>query len=221
MSAMDYWQLGTWRRVPVSMHWTVLIVFPWLYLFLSDLLATAIASVAYVALLVVHELGHVAVLWRKKIPVQEMRFNGIHGDTAHGYASPGVDIVVAWGGVMAQLVVLLLALAAGYFVDFSTHPIASAIAGPALLVFIKLNIFLMIVALLPLGPFDGHRAWAVFGWLRAAGRKRRKAARERELFPEKALSPERRRELEESSSEAAQELIGKLARKAQDRKEDA
>jgi Zn-dependent protease len=203
------------------MHWTVLIVFPWLYLFLSDLLATAIASAAFVVLLVVHELGHVAVLRKNKIPIQEIRLNGIHGDTAHGYASPGVDIAVAWGGVAAQLVVLMLALAVGYSADFSASPIASVIAGPVLLVFIKLNIFLMIVALLPIGPFDGHRAWAVIPWLRAAARRRRKAAREREHFPEKALSPERRRELEESSSKAAEELIGKLARKPEDRKEDA
>ena len=221
MSAMDYWQLGTWRRIPVSMHWTVLLIFPWLYLWFSSLLATAIASVAFFMLLVVHELGHVAVLRRKKIPIQEVRLNAIHGETLHGYAPPAVEILVAWAGAALQLVVLLLALAVAGYVDFSSSPIAAMIAGPVLFSLVKLNIFLMIVALLPIGPFDGHIAWGVVPWLRASVRRRRKEARERKLYPEKALSPERRRELEESSSKAAEELIGKLARKAQDRKEDA
>jgi Zn-dependent protease len=74
-------------------------------------------------------------------------------------------------------------------------------AGPPLFVFTKLNILLMVVALLPLGPFDGHRAWAVIPWLRRSIR--------------------RRRQIRQSSTKAAAELMDKLSKKASDRKEDA
>jgi len=216
----NYWQLGTWRRVPVSMHWTVLIAFAWLYLFFWDLFATAIASAAFFALLVAHELGHVAVLRRRKIAVESIELFGIHGRTSHGWASATDEILIAWGGVGAQVVLFLLALAAGYALEPWGGPIAWAVAGPILFVLTKLNIFLMVVVLLPIGPFDGHAAWAVVPWLRRKIRRRR-APRETDLFPEDKLSPERRRELEESSTKAAAELMTKLGKKAEDRREDA
>ena len=40
----DYWQLGTWGRIPVAMHWTVLLNFAWLYIIFMDLLATLIGA---------------------------------------------------------------------------------------------------------------------------------------------------------------------------------
>ena len=203
------------------MHWTVLIVFAWLYLFFWDLLATAIASAAFFSLLVAHEFGHVAVLRARKISVESIELSGIHGKTSHGWASASDEILVAWGGAAAQLAVLLLALVAGYLLDLRTSPVLSLIAGPILFVFTKLNIFLMILALLPIGPFDGHAAWAVIPWLRKTIRRRRQVARDIKLFPEKGLSPEKRRELEESSTKAASELMEKLAKKPEDRKEDA
>jgi Zn-dependent protease len=217
----SHWQLGTWGRIPVSMHWTVLLIFVWLYLFFWNLLATAIGSAAFFALLVAHEFGHVAVLRRRKIAVESIELSGLHGKTSHGWASPSDEILVAWGGVGAQLVVLLLALAAGYALDLRTSPVAATIAGPILFVFIQLNIVLMVLALLPIGPFDGHAAWAAIPRLRNKIRKRRQLARDIQLFPEKSLSPEKRRELEENSTKAAAELMEKLSKKPADRKEDA
>jgi Zn-dependent protease len=217
----NYWQLGTWRRIPVSMHWTVLIVFAWLYLFFWDVLATVIASAAFFSLLVAHELGHVAVLRMRKIAVERIELNGIHGKTSHAWASASDEILVAWGGVGAQLIVLLLALASGYAFDLRSSPLAAFIAGPILFVFTKLNVFLMIVALLPIGPFDGHGAWAAIPWARKSMRKRRQVARDIRLFPEKGLSPEKRRELEENSTKVAAELMEKLSKKSEGRKEDA
>jgi Zn-dependent protease len=217
----SHWQLGTWRRIPISMHWTVLLVFVWFYIFFRDLLATAIASAAFFSLMVAHEFGHVAVLRARKISIESIELTGLHGRTSHGWASAPDEILVAWGGVAAQLVVLLLAVVAGYLLRSQSNSIVWLIAGPILLVFTTVNIILMILALLPIGPFDGHAAWAAIPWLRKKIRKRRQAARDIKLFPEKGLSPEKRRELEESSTKAASELMEKLAKKPQGRKEDA
>jgi stage IV sporulation protein FB len=217
----NHWQLGRWAGIPVSMHWTVLIGFAWLYLFFWDLLATAIASVAYFALLVAHEFGHVAALRLKKIAAESIELTGLHGRTAHGWAAPADDIFVAWGGVAAQGVVLVLALLATFLLPLQSLPGLALVTGPILFVFTKLNVFLMVLALLPLGPFDGHRAWALIPWLRKKLRQRRRAASNVTHLPEQKLSPERRRELEAQSTEAASALIDKLSKKTRDSKEDA
>lgn len=207
----NYWSLGTWRRVPVSMHWTVLFAFAWLYIIFWDVGQTLIGSVAYALVLVVHELGHVAALRLKRIPVLEIRFFGVHGSVHHGYASPRDEMQIAWAGVAAQLVLLAAAFGAAALVAATTLPaIAYFVAGPVLTVLIKFNIFLMIVALLPIGPFDGQAAWQVFAMMRA--KRRKKAARREELrqFPERALPADQRRDLEEKAARETAELLGKL-----------
>lgn len=222
----NYWQLGRWRRIPVAMHWTVLLSFVWLYLLFWDLLATAIASAALVALLVAHEFGHVALLRRKKIAVFAIRLYGIHGETEHGYASRPQAILAAWGGVAAQLFVLVLALGLMYLTRGVASPLFSIVAGPVLFIFTKINVLLMVIALLPIGPFDGHDAWAAIPYLRGLARLRRKERqqhkrrmRERALFPEETLSPERLQELEESSARSAAEVMARLSKKTE-RRED-
>ncbi len=216
----NYWQLGSWRRTPVAMHWTVLLVPPWLYLLFWDLLATLVGSLAFFALLVVHELGHVFVLRRRRIPVESVTLYGLHGETRYGFASPRDESLVAWGGVAAQLLVLVLAVAAAYLMPASIPALVSAILGPLYFIFVKVNIILMVVVLLPIGPFDGRAAWAAIPQMRAAARKRKRQANERKLFPETALSPEKRRELEESSAKAAEEVLKKFSGKSGEQKRD-
>ena len=118
------------------------------------------------------------------------------------------------------MVVLLVALGIGYALAPLESPIVWLVAGPILFVFTKLNIFLMLIALLPIGPFDGHSAWAVIPRLRKAIRRQR-APRAATQFPERDLPPEKLREFEESSTKAAAELLEKLGKKAQGPKEEA
>jgi Zn-dependent protease len=218
----DYWQLGSWRRIPITMHWTVLISIAWMYLLFWNLLATAIASVALLILFFAHEFGHVYVFRKRGIAIESIQLLGIHGKTSHEWASPVTEMVAAWGGVGAQMLLLLAAIAIGHALDLvSPGPVVTVIAGPVLLVWTKLNIFLMIVALLPIGPFDGHNAWKVISWIRENIRKRGQIARDKKLNPEKYLSLKKRRELEEHSAKATAELMTRFSKKPEDRKDDA
>lgn len=223
----NYWQLGRWRRIPVAMHWTVLLAFAWMYLLFWNVLDMLIASAAFFMLLVAHEFGHVFVLRRKKIPVFGIRLYGVHGEIEHGYVSRAQAIQVAWAGVGAQFGVLLLALALTYFTAGVSNPVLFAILGPVLFVFTRVNLFLMIVALLPIGPFDGHDAWAVIPHVRALLRKRsqakrayRKKLREREVYPEEDLSEEQLQELEDKAAQAAADVIGRISKKAENREDN-
>lgn len=218
----DYWQLGSWRQIPISMHWTVLISIAWLYLLFWNLLATAIAFVALLILFFFHEFGHVYVFRKRGIAIESIQLLGMHGKTSHDWAGPVTEMLAAWGGVGAQMLLLLAAVAIGHALDVvSPEPVVNVIAGPILLVWTKLNIFLMIVALLPIGPFDGHNAWKVISLTQEHIRKRSQIARDKKVNPEKYLSFEKRRELEERSAKATAELMTQFSKKKEDRKEDA
>ena len=45
----DAFNLGTWGRIPVSLHWTALLSFAWLYIIFWDVVATLIGAVALLA----------------------------------------------------------------------------------------------------------------------------------------------------------------------------
>ena len=216
----DYWPLGTWGRIPVTMHWTVLLSFAWLYLIFFDLVATLVAVPFLFLLFVTHEYGHVAMLRVRKIPVTGIALFGIHGETSYNeYPAKPQDVVaVAWAGVAAQLVVMLLALAAVELVPFAAIPLGPIVAMVIFVVLVKVNAFLMIVALLPIGPFDGHAAWQVIPRMRAKLKRPPKAKpvtpRPPSPEPEVTLAPEQQRELDASSERAAAELMAKLTGKS-------
>lgn len=219
----DHWQLGVWRRVPVSMHWTFLLSCAWLYLFFWSFVATAIGSIALLALFFAHEFGHVAVLRRKGISVEGIQITGIHGKTSHEWASGNDRMLVAWGGVAAQVAMLVVAVVLGYILqNIDAGSIAWTVAGPVLFVWTKLNVFLMVIALLPIGPFDGRDAWTVVATVRNSYRRRRRAAQKVNTVPGRKLSPEEQQALQESSTKATTELLARLGKGAEDRKsEDA
>jgi len=206
----NYWQLGTWGRIPVAMHWTVLLTFAWMYLVFQTVPATLLGSAVMFFVMAVHEMGHVAVLRRRKLPIDSITFFGVHGSTSHVPGSRGTEIAVAWAGLGAQLLLLAGTLAVAPFVNPENAVLAWA-WGVAFISLTKLNVFLMVIALIPIGPFDGRTAWSVFGYMKGAARRRKREKQERLLHPERALSPERRRELEDSSERAAADLIGKLS----------
>ena len=212
----DAFNLGTWGRIPVSLHWTALLGFAWLYIIFWDVVATLIGAVALFALFVAHEYGHVFVLRRKRIAVSSIQFFGLHGETAYNeYAAKrGDDVAIAWGGVAAQLVVLGVALAAAYLVPFDRLWAANVWWPPIATILIKFNIFLMIVALLPIGPFDGHAAWKGLSGLRKKARKpKARPAPPRAPEPETLLSDEERRAYDERAQEEAGKLIARLSGK--------
>ena len=120
----DDWQLGTWGRIPVSMHWTVLLSAAWLYIIFQDVASTLIGCVAMLFLMLVHEYGHVLALRRRKLGVTSIQLFGVHGETTYNeYAAKGNDaIVVAWAGVAAQAVVMVVTLVAAPFLPLDGMP---------------------------------------------------------------------------------------------------
>ena len=214
----DSWSLGTWGRIPVSMHWTVLLAFAWMYLVFMDVVLMLMSIPFVFLVLAVHELGHVIVLRRRKIAVTGVSLWGIHGETSYNEyaAKPGDVVAVAWGGVAAQVALMLVALAVTQLVPFRAIPFGAELGTVMFVVLVKLNIFLMIVALLPIGPFDGHAAWQVIRRTRAKLKAKAppKAKPAPPPAPEVQLSEEQQSELDAAATKEAAELIARLKGKS-------
>ena len=208
------WKLGQWRGIPISLHWTVFIGIAWFLYQTRSVVDTAVAFVGFCVLLLVHELGHAAVaLWRR-VEVHRIRLFFLHGNCEHELPDYELDdVLIAWGGVAAQLVVLLLALGANVLLA-AVSPATHVLASPLFRVFIGTNVFIMIFNLLPIASFDGAKAWRILpilaDWAKdtswAHKWRRRSAARE----------ATRTRKLEDESERIAADIIDKLKKRKSD-----
>jgi Zn-dependent protease len=144
---------------------------PWFYYQTRSASATAISCVAFLFLLVVHELGHAAVARWRNVEVQRIELYFIHGLCAHDepYHEED-DVLIAWGGVAAQLVVLVIAFAANLLLA-AFAPFAYLAAAPLFGVLIQTNLLIMVFNLIPVPPLDGAKAWRGLPlfWERAQG----------------------------------------------------
>lgn len=154
MFRSGYLTIGRWRGAPIKLHWSI----PLVAVVLSGFSWRPGFLLGFTLLVVIHELGHallVALLHHRVVAVE---VTGLGGACRwSGNASPFEESVIAWGGVLAQLVVWVLA---------ELWP--SLVGGPhtwlgaeLLAVFTGTNLWLMAINLIPLEPLDGARAWRI------------------------------------------------------------
>jgi membrane-associated protease RseP (regulator of RpoE activity) len=145
--------------VPVRVHWSVLLPFPLILYAAGDFAAAIIGFVSYLALLLLHELGHAWVARRLQVRVFDLRLYVLHGQCvcAEPYRLRERS-ALAWGGVLAQVVALLFFLGLSYALNRVNLRIPDLL-DPVLFVFVAVNIFTAAVNLLPFKPLDGYYAW--------------------------------------------------------------
>lgn len=198
------------KGLPVVFHWTVLLFFPWAWFRFGSLLTAIIAFPAYVALILVHEYGHALVARARGVRVHTLAIFIFHGYCRHDtpYHEKD-DVLIAWGGVAAQLLLLLLFLPLWFvFEEHLPHGL-QRIVYPLLIVFVYVNAFTMAFNLIPAPSFDGYKAWRVLFWAGAWFRKKMVQA----VNWLKRYSPARRRRLKASSDRVVVDIMEKLQRK--------
>ena len=134
-------------------------------------------------------------------------------------AEAGDVVAVAWAGVGAQLVLMLLALADHELIPWRSIPLGAMLDTVMFVVLVKLNIFLMIVALLPIGPFDGHAAWQVIRRTRARMKSKAKpmvrpAAPRARTDDATRVSAEQQQEMDAAAEKETASLIARLTGKS-------
>ncbi|MEM6956678.1 MAG: hypothetical protein AAF645_13375 [Myxococcota bacterium] len=193
--------LGRYRGVPVRMH------------LFAPLGALAFGRFEFVpgfwlgffTLVIVHELGHAYLVQKRGLRAIEVMLHPFGGYCRHESGSPLDNSIIAWGGVLAQALVLLLPTV--LLIQLGLWPNTSFGAQLAHAL-VEINLVMIAFNLIPIRPFDGHLAWKFFSLY---GKSRRRSAPKAWQPPPAAESPEAqaRRIAEEALQQAREDLRGR------------
>ncbi len=127
----------------------------------------------FVLIVLFHELGHAYLSHRRGLAVFEIQVHGLGGVCVHAPGSEFDGAFIAWGGVLAEILILIPAVLVDHFVPYSSPFVAELIYA-----FTYTNLYVIGFNLIPIAPLDGHRAWKLPGLWRAR-RGERNAAKQR------------------------------------------
>jgi stage IV sporulation protein FB len=187
------WTGGNVRGAPVRIHWSA----PLGAIVFTGFSLSPILWAGFVLLVLLHELGHAALVRRFGYQVTAVRVHAFGGDCQwSGDPTRAEDAAVAWGGVLAQAVVWVAATVTLLVVGWPSSAVLSALA----FTFTSTNARMILFNLLPIPPLDGHRAWPLLPMLWQARKEQRMYRRDRA-----ARRQERNREVEREKARAATE----------------
>jgi hypothetical protein len=181
-----YWTVGRVRGVKVRVHWSA----PIGAFFFTGFSMNPLLWAGFLFLVVVHELGHAAIVRRFGYHVTGVRIHGFGGDCPwEGDATFAEVCTVAWGGVLAEGVLGIATLIALLAFGTPSSPILAALA----FTFTWTNVRMILFNLLPIPGFDGYHAWQLLPIL-WQGRKERLAYQRDRVARRKAEDATRARE---------------------------
>ena len=176
-----YLTLFRWRGVPLRLHWTL----PLGMLVFGGLRVAPAFWLGFFLLVLFHEVGHaliVKIYGHRVLSVDVTGFGGLCRWS--GSATVMERGLIAWGGVLAQA--LLLAVTFGVILVMGAP--TELWARELISVFTWTNIWIIGLNLLPIPPLDGAEAWSfVRNLIRGGGfprPARRIKVRHREDAPE-------------------------------------
>ncbi len=165
MFERGYLTVTRWRGVPVRVHWST----PLGALLFGGFRFLPVFWGAFLVLVLAHEFGHALLARRYGHHVLSIDVTGFGGRCRWaGAATADERAKVAWGGVLAQAVLLVVALGA---LLLGVMP-ATATGAELSSVFIHTNLILIVLNLLPIPPLDGAEAWSLLRRVRDRRRGR-------------------------------------------------
>jgi Zn-dependent protease len=157
-----YFRVGRLAGVDLRLHWSV----PVGALVFGSLRFEPVLWLAFLALIVVHDLGHALLVRAVGARVTGVDVTGFGGQCRwRGKADALDQSLIAWGGVLAQSVLLIATGVVVAVFGRATGHAASLVEHA----FIEVNLWILAINLLPFPPLDGARAWGSFAELRARG----------------------------------------------------
>jgi Zn-dependent protease len=164
------------RGVDVYVHWTVLVVGILMIYAASRQPGVALAAgLSWLALMLLHESGHMVAAQRKHCQVLSIELYPIFGLCRFEIPWSRYDhCVIAWGGVIAQLLVAIPLMAGVELFGYSRfNPV-----NVALFIFGQYSLVVAVFNLLPVRGLDGAMAWRIIpeAIKRLRGQKAKKAS---------------------------------------------
>lgn len=150
-----------WKQVTVHLHWSLLIWLPWYYFQMRGVVSMIECVLATVLILVAHEAGHGLMARWRGLSVYALRVYFLLGRCEHAPPrSERDEIHIAWGGVLAQAVLLVSAVLLQAILQVMAPDAALALA-PAFTTLVWTNALWIAFSLLPVPALDGHTAWRI------------------------------------------------------------
>jgi stage IV sporulation protein FB len=163
---------GRIRQLTYRVHWTVLLAFPFGWVFSSSFTAGSLLAASLLLLIVAHEFGHFLVARFCGLHVVGFEFNILHGKCLLQTPEYEIELaLVSWGGVTAQALLLFLFAPLYALGDVLPRPLVTLLA-PMAAVFVALNALYIVVNLWPKAPLDGANAWKLIPYARSGDLRR-------------------------------------------------
>jgi Zn-dependent protease len=149
--------------VEVRLHWSVAVG----ALLSARLRLEPVLWLGFLGVLLTHELGHTLAVKSIGAPLVGIDFTGFGGSCRWRGSNGLVERAwVAWGGVLAQAVLLVVVLALCSGLGLGTGQLGAQLHYS----FVAVNLAVLGINLLPIAPLDGALAWRLFAALRANDR---------------------------------------------------
>jgi Zn-dependent protease len=147
-----YFTVGRLRGVPIRLHWTL----PVGALIFAGL--SPVIWLAFAVIVLVHEGGHALLVRRYGYQVLSIDLTGF-GGMCRWAGRPTLHErgVIAWGGVLAQALLLAVTVGVIAIVGWPTTALGASLAYA----FTRTNAAIIVLNLLPMPPFDGAEAWSL------------------------------------------------------------
>jgi Zn-dependent protease len=145
--------------VKVYAHWSVLLIGLVVLVGAISEPATAIPGLlCYYGVILLHECGHMVVAQRRGYPVWSIELYPIWGIARFSEPYSHFDrCLIAWGGVLAQLVVAVPIIILNETFGPTNHPSLNTV----LAMFGFFSLFVAAFNLIPAPPLDGSIAWGL------------------------------------------------------------
>lgn len=155
------------KGVPIRAHWSV----PLVALLFSGFRFEPGMWVGIILVILLHELGHAFIVNRVglvNLGIDLTGFGGLCRFT--GQPNEIQRAWVAWGGVLAQLVLFIATWVVILIVGAPSHPWLAQLVEA----FTRANLIIAAFNLIPFPPLDGAEAWPLFKHLWRRHKRRRK-----------------------------------------------
>ena len=155
------------KRIPIRAHWSV----PLVCLMFSGFRFAPGTWVGVLAIILLHELGHAFVVRRAGLLNLGIDLTGFGGVCRWaGDPTPIQRAWVAWGGVLAQLLLFAVTALVLILAGPLPHPWLAQLGGA----FTGANLYIAAFNLIPFPPLDGAEAWPLLSLYYRRYRRRRK-----------------------------------------------
>jgi len=144
--------------VKVYAHWSVLLIGCVVLMGAISEPSTAIPGLVCYCVILVHDCGHMVAAQRKGYPVWSIELYPIWGIARFSEPYSRYDrCVIAWGGVLAQLLIAVPVIIVGELIG----PTKYASLNTILAMFGFFSLFVAAFNLIPAPPLDGSIAWGI------------------------------------------------------------